>query len=212
MLDLHLPQGTSFDEALTRYLPSWHRQAVPDDRKQREFTIAVEVRRLPRGRYTLRIRGRDLEVEAGLPDRGQDLWIATEKRVVERVVADMCGPHLLVPRAMPGESPVRIVTDPLLIERVLMSQGIVHATIEGIPEGKDNLWVAMGVGRRYAKHIDPEEATLRMTAPYELFRRVAGGQLDPSKAISTPEMRIDGSRMLAMQLALVSTLLIPAKG
>ena len=210
MLTLNVPVGVSLQHALVELLPKWHRQLVPVGRKHPDYVAVVKVRGEDGGVFTVRVRGQQMTVSAG-EDSDRDLWILTDDYVVRYLLDDMSEAHAFVPRALAEGAPVRLISDPLMVERAKMSPGVVHFSLYGVPGTDRDLWVAMGVGKRQVRYIDEQEPNLKLRVPFDLFKVVAKGKIKAPDAISSPKVQLEGSRLLAMQLALISTLLVPAE-
>jgi hypothetical protein len=205
MLPIEIPPGTTVESLVTEVAPALHARMVGADAPQDVFTVAVRIE--GRGEWEVRIRGREMKVEAGEPKR-PTLWMHTTELAVERFLADAQGPKRLMPKFLPA-GPVMTASDPRLLKRVAMATGRIELTV--VDDDGERLSMAFGFGSAAHKGIDPEDADVVVETRMATLERVLRGELGPEEALADGDVKVRGNRFLAMQLALAVAPFYPAK-
>jgi hypothetical protein len=198
MLPLDVPPGTTILSLMTHVIPGAHARLVGPDGPKDAFTIAVRID--GSGSYTARIRGAEMRVEPGEEDR-PTLWMYTTHAMAERFLQDALGPKRLVPRPVPSVGDeVLTMSDPRVIKRVAMASGRIELAV--IEEDGGRIAVVFGFGDAARRPIDPRDPDTVAEAPIAVLERILRGECGPDEALSSGEVKVRGSRLLALQLAL----------
>jgi putative sterol carrier protein len=205
MLPLDIPVGTTIESLITELIPALHARLVPVDAPTEAFDVAVHIE--GRGGWTMRVRGRTMTVEEGIPSRAA-LWVYATDRSAERFLEDAAGPKRLTPRFEPVGG-VATMSDPRVIKRVAMASGRVElATTD---ESGDRMAIVFGFGAATRREIDPDDADVVIETQLATIDRVLRGELAPEDALADGGVTVRGNRLLAMQLALAVAPFYPAK-
>lgn len=205
MLPIEIPPGTTVESLVTEVVPSLHARFVPDDAPRDAFTVAVRID--GRGDWTVRIRGREMTVEAGEPAR-PTLWMHVTERSVEVFLEDALGPRRFLPRFAPAGG-IAAASDPRVIKRVAMASGRIELALADV-DG-ERLAIVFGFGDAARKGIDPDDADVVVETRLATLERVLRGELGPEEALADGDVKVRGNRFLAMQLALAVAPFYPAK-
>src|SRR5579883_1211208 len=115
MLPLEIPPDATIESLVTELAPSLHAQLVPASAPTDPWAVGVRIDR--RGAWTVHIRGREMRVEDGEPDRPA-IWMHTTEESAERFLVDARGPRRLLPpaSAIPATGLVSL-SDPRILKR-----------------------------------------------------------------------------------------------
>jgi hypothetical protein len=201
MLPLELPPGTTIELLVTEAIPTLHARLVAEGGPDDAFTVAMRID--GRGSWTATIRGRQMRVEAG-EERRPTLWMYTTESTAESFLRDALGPKHLLPKLALGRNQVGAgvltLSDPRVIRRVSMANGRIElAAIH--PDG-ERLAVVFGFGDATRRPIDPEDPDTVVEAPIDALQDLLRGERGPEETLSSGDVTVRGSRLLAMQLAL----------
>lgn len=205
MFPIDIPPGTTVESLITDVVPALHARLVGADAPADLYTVAVRIE--GRGDWTVRIRGREMEVEEGEVDR-PSLWMHATEQAVERFLEDALGPRRLLPKFAPVGG-VTTMSDPRVLKRVAMANGRIELALRD--HDGERLAVAFGFGDAARKPIDPEDADVVIEAHMGTAERVLRGELGPEEALADGDVKVRGNRFLAMQLALAVAPFYPAK-
>jgi hypothetical protein len=205
MLPLDIPPDATIESLITELVPSLHAQLVADDAPSEPYVIAVRVE--GRGAWAVRIRGREMTVAEGEPDR-PTLWMHVTETSVERFLDDARGPRRLLPREAPPGGLISM-SDPRVVKRVAMASGRIELAVRDV----DGTRIAMvfGFGDAARRGIDPEDPDAVVEADMATVERVLSGALGPEEALADGGVRVRGNRLLALQLALAVAPFYPAR-
>jgi putative sterol carrier protein len=209
MLPLDLAPGTTIESLVTDAIPALHARLVGAGGPSDEITVALRIG--GRGSWTFHIRGPDMRVAAG-EERRPTLWVYTTEGMAERFLRDALGPKRMVPTIAANTAQVGGVltmSDPRFIRRVAMASGRIELVATD-SEG-ERLSVVFGFGDAARRPIDPEDPDTVVEAPIDTLHSVLNGARGPEEALSTGEVTVRGSRLLAMQLALAAAPFFPKR-
>ncbi len=199
MLPLDLPPGTTIESLVTEAIPAMHARLAGEGGPKQDFTVAVRVEGL--ASWTVHIRGREMRVVQGEAQR-PTLWMHTTAEMADRFLADALGPRRLVPEIgspSPAAGSVLTLTDPRVVSRVAMASGRIELAARDAEGGR--LAVVFGFGNAARKPIDPDDPDTVLEVSVATLHRVLRGECGPEEALSSHEVTVRGSRLLAMQLA-----------
>jgi hypothetical protein len=206
VLPIEIPPGTTVETLVTEVLPALHAQWVDDRAPTEPLSIVVRIDGV--GSWTARIRGRDIRVQPGEEQR-PTLWVYTTAVTVERLLADALGPRRFTPVTTGGFGVVS-PSDPRIVKRVALASGRIELAVRD--DDGERLFVVLGFGDAARRPIDPEEPETVAEGTMDTLERAARGALPPEEALSSGEVSVRGSRLLAMQLALaVGPFYVPAR-
>jgi putative sterol carrier protein len=221
MLPLEIPVGTTVDSLVRSVVPELHGRLVPVDAPGDALTVSVRIEGA--GSYTIRIRGREMDVEDGELER-PTLWLFTTARAVELFLADALGPRRFLPhpsfggRSSPPKPPnveersqglgALIMSDPRVIKRAAMASGRIELALRDV-DG-ERLAIVLGFGAATRKVIDPEDADVVVETGMTTLERMLDGALPPQDALVDGDVTVRGDRLLALQLALAIAPFYPA--
>lgn len=200
MFPLDIPPGTTIESLVTEVMPALHARLAGDGGPDDAFTVAVRID--GRGGWTVRIRGREMRVDEG-EERRPTLWMYTTEDMAERFLQDALGPRRLLPKIAPNVAQaggVLTMSDPRVIKRVAMASGRIELAV--LDEDGGRLAVVFGFGDAARRPIDPEDPDTIAETPIATLECVLRGERGPEEALSSGEVTVRGSRLLAMQLAL----------
>jgi putative sterol carrier protein len=196
MIPLDLPADTTPETLLRAVAPAFHAAHVPGDAPVDPLTVAVRIDGA--GGWTLRIRGREMQVEDGEAAH-PTLWTYTTARTVERFLLDARGPRRWLPKEPPPIGTVAF-SDPRLVKRAALANGRIEFAIPDV-DG-ERIAIVFGFGTAARRPIDPEDPDAVVEATFETVGRMLAGNLPPDEALAEGAVRVRGNRLLAMQLAL----------
>jgi putative sterol carrier protein len=194
MLPFDIPPGTTLESLIAEVIPDLHRRMVGEKGADDVFVIAVRID--GRGSWTIRIRGREMLVDQAEEPR-PTLWMYTTQAAAERFLQDAVGPRRLLPKAPLGTV---AMTDPRLVKRVAMASGRIELAL--VDDDGGRLAVVFGFGDAARRAIDPSDPDTVAEARLATLERVLRGERSPQEALSSGDVAVRGSRLLAMQLAL----------
>jgi hypothetical protein len=198
MLPLDVPPGTTIPSLVTQVIPGVHARLVGPGGPNDVFTIAVRIEGC--GSWTARIRGAEMHVDHGEEDH-PTLWMYTTQAMAERFLHDALGPKRLVPRSVPSAGDgVVTMSDPRVIKRVAMASGRIELAV--LDEDGARIALVFGFGDATRRPIDPSDPDTVAEAPIAVLERMLRGDYGPEEALSSGEVTVRGSRLLALQLAL----------
>jgi putative sterol carrier protein len=204
MFPIEIPPGTTIESLFTQLVVDVHRRFVSEPAKE-ELVAAVKI--VGGETYTYRVRGRDLIVEEGEPEKCA-LWIVTRLEHVEKFLADWTGPKRWFPKkAPPGE--LVVPSDPRLMKRLMMVNGRVEMALLDF-EG-ERVAMTIGCGDAAKKGIDVDEPDVVIEAHTKTFNALLDGRLAPEEALADGDVVQRGKKLVAMQLALAVAAFYPAK-
>jgi putative sterol carrier protein len=196
VLPSDIPPGTTVQDLVTEVIPALHARLVGDGAPDDALSVAVRIEGC--GSWTARIRGRQMLVEVGEETR-PTLWMYTTERSALRFLEDALGPKRFLPKITNGLG-VLTMSDPQVIKRVAMANGRIELAVRD--DDGARLAVVFGFGSAARRPIDPERPETIAEATMTTLERSLGGELGPQEAISSGQVTVRGSRLLAMQLAL----------
>jgi len=204
MFPIEIPPGTTVEAAFTTFAVDLHKRFVKEAAKEE---IVAGVKLIGGPGWTYRVRGRDLVVEDGEPDKCQ-LWMATKLETVEKFLADWTGPKRWWPKMTPPGELV-MLSDPRLMKRMAM----VNAKVEMALTDFEGERVSVIVGTCDAgKHgIDWDDPDVVIEAHTKTFDKLLEGKLAPEDALADGDVVQRGKKLVAMQLALALAAFYPAK-
>jgi hypothetical protein len=202
MIPFDIPPGTTVEALVREVAPSFHARLVPAGVPVDPLTVNVRIDGA--GAWTVRIRGREMQIDDGEVDR-PTLWVHTTARVVACFLADATGPRRWVPKGTPAGAIA--VSDPRLVKRAAMASGRIELAIPDL-DG-ERLTVVLGFGAATRRAIDPEDPDAVVEATIETLERILAGALPPEQALTDGGVRIRGNRFLPMQLALAAAPFYP---
>jgi putative sterol carrier protein len=191
-----IPAETTLQSLLETVVPALHAKFVSDDAPTDAFTVAVRIE--DAGSWTVHIKGREMRVVEGEPER-PTLWLFTTARAVELFLEDATGPRRFLPRLEPGAG-ATILSDPRLVKRAAMAHGRIELALRDV-EG-ERVAIVFGFGSAARKRIDPEDADVVVEVGLATVERMLAGSLAPEDALADGDVHVRGNRMLALQLAL----------
>jgi putative sterol carrier protein len=194
-----IPPDTTIESLVTTIIPALHTRLVPDGGPSDLFTIAVRIEGC--GSWTVRIVGREMRVEEREAERAT-IWMYLSKSSAERLLADALGPRRLWPDPMvgPPAKGVPWMSDPRVLKRLALANGRIE--LAAVDEGGGRLAVVLGLGDATRCAILPEEPDAVAEAALTTLEAIIRGEQGPEEAISSGEVTVRGSRLLALQLAL----------
>ncbi len=203
---MEIPADTTVHSFIESVVPAIHAQLVPADASNEPFTVAVRIG--DAGSWAVHIRGREMRVVAGEPER-PTLWLFATTRAVERFLEDATGPRRLMPTFEPVVGPMgaAVLSDPRVVRRVAMANGRMELAVN---EDGERLAIVLGFGTATRKRIDPEDADVVIETGMATLERVLAGTLAPEDALVDGDVNVRGNRMLALQLALAIAPFYPA--
>jgi putative sterol carrier protein len=193
-IETMVPPDTTVESLVTEVVPALHARLVGDDAPTDPLSIALKVDGC--GLWTMRIRGRVMRVDAGHEPR-PTLWMHTTERAVARFLEDARRPGWLL--SPPGAG-VATVTDPRVIKRIAMANGRIELALRH--EDGERVAVVFGFGDAARRPIRPEAPDATAEGTMKTLDRAMRGELRPDEAITSGEVKVHGSRLLVMQLAL----------
>jgi len=196
MLPLDLPPDTTLESLVTDAIPALHARLVGAGGPADGFTVALRVD--GRASWTMRIRGREMRVDEGEEPR-PTIWMYTTEEMAERFLEDALGSKRLVPKAAAG-SGVVMLSDPRIVQRVAMANGKIELVV--IEEDGRRLSAIFGFGSATRRPIDPDKPDTVVEVPLAALHSVVSGGRAPEDVLSSGDVTVRGSRLLAMQLAL----------
>jgi hypothetical protein len=191
-----IPPDTTIRSLIESVVPALHARLIPEDAPL--DALIVNVRIEDAGSWTLRIRGREMEVAPGEVDR-PTLWLFTTARAIDLFLEDATGPQRFAPRFDAAAAPA-LLSDPRLVRRAAMAHGRIELALRDV-EG-ERLAVVFGFGSAARKRIDPDGADVVVEAGIGTIERMLAGTLSPDEALADGDVAVRGNRMLALQLAL----------
>jgi hypothetical protein len=201
MLPLVIPPGTTIESLVTEVIPAAHARLVGESAPKEVLLVALRIDGC--GSWTVRIQGRTMLVDVGEEPR-PTLWMYTTKDIADRFLQDALGPKRLVaqvpPNAVHTGGGVLTMSDPRVIRRVAMASGRIELVV--VDEDGARLAVVFGFGDATRRPIDPEDPDTVAEAPVATLQGVLRGERGPDEALASGDVRVRGSRMLALQLAL----------
>jgi hypothetical protein len=199
VLPTDIPLGTTVESLVTEVFPALHARLVAEGVPDDAFSVALRIE--GRGAWTVRIRGREMRVDAGEESR-PTLWMYTTADTAEHFLRDALGPMRLFPKAGPMDGrpgALLAMSDPRVIKRVAMVSGRIElAVLDG--EGT-RLAVVFGFGDAARRPIDPHRPDAIAEGSLETLERALSGGIAPDEAISSGAVTVRGSRLLVLQLA-----------
>jgi putative sterol carrier protein len=198
MLPLDVPPDTTIALLVTQVIPELHARLVGPEGPSDVFTIAVRIEGY--GSWTVRIRGPEMRVDPGETDR-PTLWMYTTQEMADRFLQDAIGPRRLLPRPPPvSVKGVLTMSDPRVIKRVAMASGRIE--LAALEDDGGRIALVFGFGDAARRPIDPSDPDTVAEAPIAVLERMLRGDCGPEEALSSGEVTVRGSRLLAFQLAL----------
>jgi putative sterol carrier protein len=184
-----------------------HGRLVADGGPTDVFTIAIRIH--GRGSWTARIRGPEMHVREGEVER-PTLWMYTTEPTAERFLSDALGPKRLLPKPPPGKTATGVLTmtDPRVLQRIALASGRIELAV--VDEEGLRMAIVFGFGDAARRPIAPEDPDTVAEAPLAVLEAVLGGQQGPEDALSSGDVTVRGSRLLALQLALALAPFYPA--
>ncbi|HLK39527.1 MAG TPA: SCP2 sterol-binding domain-containing protein [Polyangiaceae bacterium] len=161
--------------------------------------MAVSVRIDGTGDYTATIRGAEMRVESGHAER-PSLWFFTTTGAVERFLEDAAGPRRFLPYTPADGSTLVFLSDPRIVKRAALASGRLELALRD--DDGERIAVVLGFGHAARRRIDPDEPDASVEVDAATLARILGGTLSPEAALTEGAVKVRGSRMLAMQLAL----------
>jgi hypothetical protein len=214
LLPLDIPPGTTLAALVTEVIPTVHALWVGDGAATEPFTVALRIE--GRGSWTFRIRGREMIVDERVEAR-PTLWMYTTGATADRFLEDALGPKRLVPKTAAASAPggadptgavaVRTVSDPRVVRRVAMANGRIGISV--VDDDGSRLTVVFGFGDATRRPIAPEDPDTVVEIQIATLEGILGGARSPDEALTSGDVTVRGSRLLAMQLALALAPLYP---
>jgi putative sterol carrier protein len=194
------PPDTTIESLVTTIIPALHMRLVPDGGPSELFTIAVRIEGC--GSWTVRVVGREMRVEERGEEERATIWMYLSKSSAELLLADALGPRRLWPDAMvgPPAKGVPWMGDPRVLKRLALANGRIE--LAAVDEGGGRLAVVLGLGDATRRAINPEDPDAVAEAALTTLEGIIRGEQGPEEAISSGEVTVRGSRLLALQLAL----------
>jgi hypothetical protein len=203
MLPFEIPTGTTSRTLFETVLPDAHKKLVPASAGKDELTLAVRIggnEALSEGGsahgHTFTFRGSDVTVDAS--ERPANLWIAVQKKTLDRFLADWMGERRFAPKFTPRGGAL-LLTDPRIMKRLVMVTGCIELALPDFEGERASFFVGAGGGRKI--DIDPESPDVVIEATVPTFERLLAGALPPDEAISGSHVTIRGKKLVAMQFA-----------
>jgi SCP-2 sterol transfer family len=202
MLPFEIPAGTTARSLFETVLPKAHRQLVPPEAGHGELTMAVRIgesERLTESGslgYTFVFRGSEVTIEQS--ERPASMWIAVQRKTLERFLGDWMGPRRFAPKFTPRGGAV-LLTDPRIMKRLVMVTGRIELALPDFEGARASFFVGAGGGKKVA--IAPDEPDVVLEASVPTFERLLAGTLPPDDAISGSHVTIRGKKLVAMQFA-----------
>ena len=200
MLPLDIPPGTTVETLITRAIPDLHARLAAGARTEERFVVNVQIG--AEAKWTVRIRGPAMVVEEG-HETNPTLWMYASEGSAARFLEDAVGPRrMLPPKIAPhtGGGDVVTLSDPRIVRRVAMANGRVELAV--VDEEGDRMAVVFGFGDAARRPIRPDGPDTVVEAKLPALQRVLRGDQGPEEALSSGDVTVRGSRLLAMQLAL----------
>ncbi|MDP9002771.1 MAG: hypothetical protein M3O46_22000 [Myxococcota bacterium] len=200
MFPLDLAPGTTIESLVTDVIPAVHARLAGSEGPDDTFTVALRIAGC--GSWTIRIRGREMRVDAGEAPR-PTLWVYTTEATARHFLQDAIGPKRLLPKIQlrtPQVGAVLTMSDPRVLKRVAMANGRLELAI--LDDDGRRLAIVFGFGHAARRPIDPEKPDTIAETLIATAERVLRGERSPQDALSNGEVTVRGSRLLAMQLAL----------
>jgi putative sterol carrier protein len=198
MLPLDIPPGTTVELLVTEAIPALHARLVGEGGPKEGFTVALRIDGC--GSWTVRIRGREMLVDPG-EERRPTFWMYTTGGMAEHFLQDALGPRRLVPKMATHQQPGGVLTlsDPRVMRRVALASGRIE--LAALDADGTRLAIVFGFGDAARRPIDPENPDTVVEAPVTILHRVLSGERGPEEALSSGDVTVRGSRLLALQLA-----------
>jgi len=206
-----IPKGTTPRVALLELLPAEHAARVPRSVRASLYRGVVKLRGDGGGTFSIAIDGASLSIREG-DDPDRQFWLATDVASVTWALSEAMQAQSQGAGGPAWQPLVEVPTDPRLVARLLAMDGRVVVEVTGVPGVRSRLWVAVGCGSRAVRHVDEQEPDTTIALPYEVTRRMGTGEIDMKAAGEAGQLRIEGSRMLAMQFMLVMSMMGPQAG
>jgi hypothetical protein len=192
MLPFEIPAGTTLETLVTKVLPEAHRKLA---KGKGRYRAVVRFEGGPS--FTADIDGPNVDVRPG-EESGAHAWIVTRAETAQAFLADWMGEGRFLPKLESG-MPFVLLSDPDVLKRVVMVEGKIELAVRDFEGGRASMTVALGSAAK--KAIDPEDAHVTVDASVAMLERMLSGKLSPEEALADGDVRIQGKRLVAMQLA-----------
>jgi hypothetical protein len=203
MLPFEIPAGTTARSLFETVLPTAHKQLVPAEAGNPELTLAVRVgdsEALREGGgslgYTFIFRGSEVTIVEG--EQPANLWIAVQKKTLERFLGDWMGERRFAPKFTPRGGAL-LLTDPRIMKRLVMVTGRIELALPDFEGERASFFVGAGGGKKIAIATDAPDVVIEATVP--TFERLLAGTLPPDEAIGGNHVTLRGKKLVAMQFA-----------
>jgi hypothetical protein len=204
-----VPIGTTPQDLCTQLLPAWHEARVPA-RESGDFVLAVDWRQGQREVSTFELRVQGARLTASVAPRPFALVAGARVRVqldldaAAFFLADWAGAGSYRPRFEPAASAAGVITptDPRLLKRLTLMQGTFCFALDGVPlpNGAGRVEARIALGPKAERALEPDarfDVTIETRDAF--YRRLLEGGIAPEDALDHPEVKLKGSRMIAMQ-------------
>jgi hypothetical protein len=204
VLPSDVPPDATIESLVTEVFPALHARLAGGAAAGEVFSIAVRIGDRPG--WTARIDGPRMTVEPGEAGR-PTLWVHASELAALRFLEDATGPKRLLPSSLVGGGggaapawTAVALSDPRVIRRVALVSGRIELAV--VDDDGARLAMVFGFGDAARKPIDPERPDAVAEGTRATLERALRGDLPPAEAISSGALRVRGSRLLVMQLAL----------
>ncbi len=209
MLPFEIPPGTTLEKLITDVVPAAHARLVPQSAGREPFTCAIELEGA--GSWIVSLDGPKMTVRAG-EEKTPDVRIRARGEDAQAFLDDYMGDKRFVPKHQRPAGGVMMLSDPRVLKRVKMVNGVIELAIGDFDDGKGaprRAWLSAALGGP-AKKVEPD-ADVTVEVTMKTFLRLAAGGATPEEALADGDVPVKGKRLVAMQIAFALAPLFPAR-